>query len=675
MKKQILPILSLLFALQIAAGQNHKFAGIVSWYMSTEPVIGVKVSSFGAGTSSYTNEKGYFELTFLNKDPGDRIRLSIGKMDGAGNTLEVVNGEILEYLFLPNSPDDLHLQIVVGKPGQFQEIVKNNYQTLNEHSQRRLEEDSAKIQREMDVPTQSLEEVQRLKAALKALQARHRSVKSQLEEMSIQIALINRDTASEVVKQALANIDKGENIEKALVTLFNEDLDGAYVKAFRQKQRADREIERIVEKLEWEAQSRTGDSLFVDAAAKYERICVIFEENKLDRKKLADHQRSAAKALFDAGDYHGAAKFHLKSIATKESVLLDRDHPALAPNFAEIAITYYHLKNYYGALEAYQRCIDIITKNEGAGTAGLIFPYNGMALAHKANGNPQEAEAWFNKVVDLIEKKPDMNLNDRLAAYANVVNFYVESGNQHKAQSGYKKIISLLESGGLASSALLGDYLLKIAHTQQFNHEYDEAIKSLQYAIDSYGKTFPAEHPKIGDAHRMLAFVRRSKAFFLFSEKKYPQALAVFNEIAPGSDDDEVFNQRGVCHYLLGNYDLALEDYKKSAELNPIRKETDYYSQIGLAYLKKGDLKKAKDAFEDFAKKDPTNPLVHRNWASWHALKNDKKDALESLKTAVGKGFYDLEWLRSESSLDGLRGDVAFQQLVKEVEELGQGKK
>ena len=64
---------------------------------------------------------------------------------------------------------------------------------------------------------------------------------------------------------------------------------------------------------------------------------------------------------------------------------------------------------------------------------------------------------------------------------------------------------------------------------------------------------------------------------------------------------------------------------------------------------------------------DPENPLAHYNLACSLALKKRKKEAVESLRDAVERGYGDIDWMLRDDDLASLREYTPFLQLVKRV--------
>ena len=63
----------------------------------------------------------------------------------------------------------------------------------------------------------------------------------------------------------------------------------------------------------------------------------------------------------------------------------------------------------------------------------------------------------------------------------------------------------------------------------------------------------------------------------------------------------------------------------------------------------------------------PRNPIVHYNLACSRALLGRKRDALDSLRTAVLLGYDDVEYLRQDDDLASLHTDPGFLALIEEI--------
>lgn len=63
---------------------------------------------------------------------------------------------------------------------------------------------------------------------------------------------------------------------------------------------------------------------------------------------------------------------------------------------------------------------------------------------------------------------------------------------------------------------------------------------------------------------------------------------------------------------------------------------------------------------------EPENPTAHYNLACSLALKSLRLEALDSLRTALEKGFDDFNWMLQDPDLKSLAEDDAFHALLNE---------
>ena len=75
-------------------------------------------------------------------------------------------------------------------------------------------------------------------------------------------------------------------------------------------------------------------------------------------------------------------------------------------------------------------------------------------------------------------------------------------------------------------------------------------------------------------------------------------------------------------------------------------------------------------AFEDPTRSeelDSTNSWVYRNWACYYASENEIERAIENLQKAIDLGYDDLEWIEEEETLNNLRDEDRYQQLIERL--------
>ncbi len=92
----------------------------------------------------------------------------------------------------------------------------------------------------------------------------------------------------------------------------------------------------------------------------------------------------------------------------------------------------------------------------------------------------------------------------------------------------------------------------------------------------------------------------------------YSEALVIFNGIIENYPEyAEGWNKRATLYYVVGNYDASIEDIEKTLELEP--RHFGALSGLGLVYIQRNELGKAKQAFENLVKVHPNSPNAKEN--------------------------------------------------------------
>lgn len=101
-----------------------------------------------------------------------------------------------------------------------------------------------------------------------------------------------------------------------------------------------------------------------------------------------------------------------------------------------------------------------------------------------------------------------------------------------------------------------------------------------------------------------------------YRERKYEQAIGEFSEIlamAPESEwADNAQYWIGECYYGLGNYEQAVEEFRKVLSYEESEKDDDASFKIAICYIKLGEEERAVGALEKFLKDYPASEYVPR---------------------------------------------------------------
>ncbi|MCH7815441.1 MAG: tetratricopeptide repeat protein [Proteobacteria bacterium] len=97
--------------------------------------------------------------------------------------------------------------------------------------------------------------------------------------------------------------------------------------------------------------------------------------------------------------------------------------------------------------------------------------------------------------------------------------------------------------------------------------------------------------------------------------RRYSESLLIFNRIIENYPDyAEAWNKRATLYYLVGDNDASIADIEKTLALEP--RHFGALSGLGLVYIQRNELSKAKQAFENLIEVHPNSPNARQNLRS-----------------------------------------------------------
>ncbi len=247
-----------------------------------------------------------------------------------------------------------------------------------------------------------------------------------------------------------------------------------------------------------------------------------------------------------------------------------------------------------GAIENLEQKIDNNPKNEKE-YLNLIFLYS-------EQGNKEKA---FEAAKNLFKTNPKSQLV-HLALYK----FYLDEGNASEAIKSMKIVFASEEVDKETKYKVLGDFIQFVNENPQYETDLAEIVN--QFSIENgrvyekLGDYYAAKNRKEdalnayekgividSDNYNLL----KNTLLFQIDLKKYEAAAKL------SSEGLEIFPAQALLYLLNGvanngiqNSDAAIESLETGLDfiLEDPKMERDFYEQLGLAYTKKGDSKKAK---------------------------------------------------------------------------------
>lgn len=267
----------------------------------------------------------------------------------------------------------------------------------------------------------------------------------------------------------------------------------------------------------------------------------------------------------------------------------------------------------------YKRALEIAPDNEGI--------HLKLAGFYQLRGKWAEAEAAYQKLVSLKPKdeEPLIFLGD----------YYRFLGEHQKALASYQRAVEIDAASPIAREKLIGHYLDigKLAEAEQ-------GMKAIleKNSKDLSGRFFDARlrlaRGKTDEAIFLLQEVMKDAPWFAPAHQFLGLALIQKGEVAQARREldeavklapalTEARTALAALHLAQGSSDLAIEQAQAAILLN--RRNVQAAVILADAYLRKGDLTKSKEVFEEIAKVLPKEPLL--SYRLGLIARAEKKDA------------------------------------------------
>ena len=403
-------------------------------------------------------------------------------------------------------------------------------------------------------------------------------------------------------------------------------------------------------------------------ALEYLEKSISIQEETLDPNHLglATPYSNIALIYQALGQYNRALEYLEKSISIQEETL-DPRHPSLAISYGNIGGIYQAMGQYEKALEYYQKSIGIQEEILNPKDPFLATSYNNLALTYQALGQFKKALEYQEKSIGILEETLDPRHPSLAISYGNIGGIYQAIGHYEKALEYHQKSIGIQEEILDPNHPSLGFSYSTIAITYMKAKEFAKAITFQEKCLEIFKAAFPESHPNQQMAFSVWLEIYNAKALDAFEKKEYAVALQSFDTLNLYGSNGDIWNFTGLYHYYLSEYTKAIEAYQKAANISPNQKTPSFYNNIGAAYAKNGQFEEAHTAFNEYQKLLPHDGRTYRNWAIYHTLQGDKEKALQSLQRAVELGYDDLKWFETDDSMDSLRAQKAFKQIIEKL--------
>jgi len=306
------------------------------------------------------------------------------------------------------------------------------------------------------------------------------------------------------------------------------------------------------------------------------------------------HSEYAPEALLRAGDMFSRAGKHEEALAVYQEFLQrypnDPRASSVPQNIMFIAWAYADKGEYEKAAQIFKIIAENFPKSEQAPEALL----RAGDMFSKA-GKMEEAIKAYQDFVDKYPNDPRVP-----SALMNIAWRYSDKKDYAKSAETFRKVADKYPNSEIAKEALLraGDMFSKAG-------KHEEAIKAYQ--------EFAQKYPNDEEVSKALLDIAwRYRAIYLETgdENAKKQKEAILQDIAKRFPNTEMaYFALGLYYEDNGQYNLAIEQYKKCAEKNGTQKDVALFGVATCYY----DITMIKEAHEYYAKlveECPDSPLV-----------------------------------------------------------------
>jgi len=363
-----------------------------------------------------------------------------------------------------------------------------------------------------------------------------------------------------------------------------------------------------------------------------------------------------------------------KAVAILESKD-DKESKRLLYAIDKLSTLFYEAGRYGKALDCLSKEMSIRVKFYSLSDPSLAATYNNVGIIYAALGNNEKALKYKKKALEIYKQVLPPLHPDLAASYTNVGSTYGHLGDHEKALEYKEKALRVREQVLPPLHPDLATSYNNIGGTYGDLGDHEKALEYKEKALEICKQVLPPLHTNLARSNNNVGVAYGDLGNHEKSLEYLEKALGIRMQVLPPLHPDlaSSYNNIGGTYGNLGNHEKALEYLKialgiRKQVLPPLHPDlASSYNNIGYSYAKLGRLLEAKDYFEKSQETNFKRGHAFRNWSMYHALQNNTALALENLQKAVDLGFDDLEWITTDDSLDSIRNEQAYLDIVEQL--------
>lgn len=568
----------------LCAAQSSIVGKVRLFRSGKTPLENVEVYSIEGANTVYTNDKGYFELTFPDKEVGDIINEIEFLLEG----YLLINEPNAKNIIIPKNPTAVPLEFVMSSEKLFRKQKGIYYGIIKDRAEEAYDEKSNQLLGELKELQNKINLLTKDNKKADTFQNERRILLQQIDDLQNEknnliknaakyaqlFAEINTDESSDIAVQALKIFEQGD-VKKAL-EIMNEktlakDLKNAKL-AIKEvnilKVKAEKKLEKCINDHIFKARLFAADLQFDSAYVKYK--VAIEADNRIVQNLI-----EMADFCSDLNNQKEAINYYQKATAiTKDSALL-------VVLFDKVGTEYMYDGKYEQSLASFQQSLRI-TKTIYANDEQELRLFSNKALHHIAKLRVVKRE------YNLADSLYHLLLNSRnllvpidsIESAKELADTYHDFGvSQHhqrnyiKAENAYKSALQIREK--LAAIfpekytellALTYNNLGIIYYTQKKYEEagtiYDKTLEIRKELVKQNPEGYAID---LAVTHNNIGILNLAKGSFKEAEVAYLKALEILSELSKTNPDRYLF-LFSKLQYNIGIFYADLGDFVKAEQ-------------------------------------------------------------------------------------------------------------
>ena len=272
------------------------------------------------------------------------------------------------------------------------------------------------------------------------------------------------------------------------------------------------------------------------------------------------------------------------------------------------------------AQHIYEILLEQETEESGKGPI-----YNQLGGIKEAQGEYQEAIAFYEKSLEIKKKILVPNDPDMTISYNNIGSVYLNMGEYPKALSSLKKALTIRQQSLPPNHPDLATSYSNIGSVYFNMGEYPKALSSYEKTLSIQQQSLPFNHPNLARSYNNIGVVYFNMGEYSKTLSYYEKSLSIQQQSLPPNHPNlaSSYNNIGVVYKNMGEHSKTLLYYEKALAIQEQSLPSNHpdlalsYGNIGNMYSNMDEYSKARSYYEKAVSiQQQTLPSNHPDLAS-----------------------------------------------------------